>query len=225
MQDTTNIDDVALATAERILAISVEGPYRPGRTTRFKVAIQCAVRDALEAYRPAPRLGLGSVTVQSALGKTLRQAADVFKTGHGFQQAVLAAADELDRQAAQPQPVSGVPAGFKGEDLQDILDGMDNEPKTIDVGVAHIESTSGYLCRLLRALLASPALPAVEQAPSLTDAAKQNMELVLARLEQIIDAAESADCDLMEESAKEALPCARAVLASLSDAAPARKEG
>ncbi len=47
------------------------------------------------------------------------------------------------------------------------------------------------------------------------DAVIKNMELVLARLEQIIEAAEIADCDLMEESAKEALPCARAVLLAL----------
>lgn len=45
---------------------------------------------------------------------------------------------------------------FKREDLQDVLEGMETEDQTVDVGEAHIESTAGYVCRLIRALLSAP---------------------------------------------------------------------
>lgn len=52
--------------------------------------------------------------------------------------------------------VAAVPAGFKREELEDILSGLETDPQTVDVGEALLESTSGYLCRMLRVMLGKP---------------------------------------------------------------------
>ncbi len=66
---------------------------------------------------------------------------------------------------SQPDPL----AEFKSEDLQDILEGMGTEDQTVDVGVALIESTAGYVCRLIRAIQAT-RVPAAEGAANLKNA-------------------------------------------------------
>ena len=74
-----------------------------------------------------------------------------------------------------------------------------------------LKAADGCIERYKKLVEARPAAASGE-------AVRQNMELVIARLTDIVDAAETADCDLMESSAKDALPCAKAVLASLATA-------
>lgn len=52
--------------------------------------------------------------------------------------------------------------GFNREDLETIVQGLDCEPKTVDVGGGHVESTAAYAARFIRAALAAQVLPSVD---------------------------------------------------------------
>ena len=73
---------------------------------------------------------------------------------------VQAAWDAWQERAAQPAP--SVPEGFSREDLEAVADGLDGYEKTVNVGNVtgegddHLESTTAYAARFIRAMLAAP---------------------------------------------------------------------
>ena len=78
-------------------------------------------------------------------------------------------------QPAQPQEAQEVVlSAFKREDLEAVADGLDGYEKTVNVGQAgglegdtHIESTTAYAARFIRAVLAAaqPAQPPADATP------------------------------------------------------------
>lgn len=60
------------------------------------------------------------------------------------------------------QPAPSVPEGFSREDLEAVADGLDGYEKTVNVGNVtgggddHLESTTAYAARFIRAMLAVP---------------------------------------------------------------------
>lgn len=60
------------------------------------------------------------------------------------------------------QPAPSVPEGFSREDLEAVADGLDGYEKTVNVGNVtgegddHLESTTAYAARFIRAMLAAP---------------------------------------------------------------------
>lgn len=62
---------------------------------------------------------------------------------------------------AQTQPAPSVPDGFSREDLEAVADGLDGYEKTVNVGNVtgegddHLESTTAYAARFIRAMLAA----------------------------------------------------------------------
>lgn len=64
--------------------------------------------------------------------------------------------------AVVAQPVPSVPEGFSREDLEAVADGLDGYEKTVNVGNVtgggddHLESTTAYAARFIRAMLAAP---------------------------------------------------------------------
>ena len=60
------------------------------------------------------------------------------------------------------QPAPSVPDGFSREDLEAVADGLDGYEKTVNVGNVtgegddHLESTTAYAARFIRAMLAAP---------------------------------------------------------------------
>ena len=73
---------------------------------------------------------------------------------------VQAAWDAWQERATQPVP--SVPEGFSREDLEAVADGLDGYEKTVNVGNVtgggddHLESTTAYAARFIRAMLAVP---------------------------------------------------------------------
>ena len=63
---------------------------------------------------------------------------------------------------AEAQPAPSVPDGFSREDLEAVADGLDGYEKTVNVGNVtgggddHLESTTAYAARFIRAMLAAP---------------------------------------------------------------------
>ena len=63
---------------------------------------------------------------------------------------------------ALAQPAPSVPDGFSREDLEAVADGLDGYEKTVNVGNVtgegddHLESTTAYAARFIRAMLAAP---------------------------------------------------------------------
>lgn len=61
---------------------------------------------------------------------------------------------------AGAQPAPSVPEGFSREDLEAVADGLDGYEKTVNVGNVtgggddHLESTTAYAARFIRAMLA-----------------------------------------------------------------------
>ena len=59
------------------------------------------------------------------------------------------------------QPAPSVPDGFSREDLEAVADGLDGYEKTVNVGNVtgegddHLESTTAYAARFIRAMLAA----------------------------------------------------------------------
>ena len=59
-------------------------------------------------------------------------------------------------------PAPSVPDGFSREDLEAVADGLDGYEKTVNVGNVtgegddHLESTTAYAARFIRAMLAAP---------------------------------------------------------------------
>ena len=62
---------------------------------------------------------------------------------------------------AEAQPAPSVPDGFSREDLEAVADGLDGYEKTVNVGNVtgggddHLESTTAYAARFIRAMLAA----------------------------------------------------------------------
>ena len=62
---------------------------------------------------------------------------------------------------AGAQPAPSVPDGFSREDLEAVADGLDGYEKTVNVGNVtgegddHLESTTAYAARFIRAMLAA----------------------------------------------------------------------
>ena len=60
------------------------------------------------------------------------------------------------------QPAPSVPEGFSREDLEAVAAGLDGYEKTVNVGNVtgegddHLESTTAYAARFIRAMLAAP---------------------------------------------------------------------
>lgn len=61
----------------------------------------------------------------------------------------------------RPHPAPSVPEGFSREDLEAVADGLDGYEKTVNVGNVtgegddHLESTTAYAARFIRAMLAA----------------------------------------------------------------------
>jgi hypothetical protein len=53
-REAVDIDSIALEAATKLMGIRWAGPRQIGRATQIKAQMQCVVRDALAAYRPAP---------------------------------------------------------------------------------------------------------------------------------------------------------------------------
>ena len=76
---------------------------------------------------------------------------------------MIAAATEAKARKITPgaQPAPSVPEGFSREDLESVADGLDGYEKTVNVGNVtgegddHLESTTAYAARFIRAMLAA----------------------------------------------------------------------
>ena len=105
------------------------------------------------------------------LGQTYWQQADSEYQSHWKKaDATQATFDQLieDTRAAiltsnsEAQPAPSVPDGFSREDLEAVADGLDGYEKTVNVGNVtgggddHLESTTAYAARFIRAMLAAP---------------------------------------------------------------------
>lgn len=68
----------------------------------------------------------------------------------------------IEARVTGAQPVPSVPEGFSREDLEAVADGLDGYEKTVNVGNVtgggddHLESTTAYAARFIRAMLAAP---------------------------------------------------------------------
>ena len=104
------------------------------------------------------------------LGQTYWQQADSEYQSHWKKaDATQATFDQLveDTRAAiltsnsGAQPAPSVPEGFSREDLEAVADGLDGYEKTVNVGNVtgegddHLESTTAYAARFIRAMLAA----------------------------------------------------------------------
>ena len=67
----------------------------------------------------------------------------------------------IEARMTGAQPAPSVPEGFSREDLEAAADGLDGYEKTVNVGNvtgegdAHLESTTAYAARFIRAMLAA----------------------------------------------------------------------
>ena len=68
----------------------------------------------------------------------------------------------IEARVTGTQNVPSVPEGFSREDLEAVADGLDGYEKTVNVGNVtgggddHLESTTAYAARFIRAMLAAP---------------------------------------------------------------------
>ena len=68
----------------------------------------------------------------------------------------------IEARVTGTQNVPSVPEGFSREDLEAVADGLDGYEKTVNVGNAtgggddHLESTTAYAARFIRAMFAAP---------------------------------------------------------------------
>ena len=68
----------------------------------------------------------------------------------------------IEARVTGAQPSPSVPEGFSREDLEAVADGLDGYEKTVNVGNVtgegddHLESTTAYAARFIRAMLAVP---------------------------------------------------------------------
>ena len=68
----------------------------------------------------------------------------------------------IEARVTGTQNVPSVPEGFSREDLEAVVDGLDGYEKTVNVGNVtgggddHLESTTAYAARFIRAMLATP---------------------------------------------------------------------
>ena len=68
----------------------------------------------------------------------------------------------IEARATGTQNVPSVPEGFSREDLEAVADGLDGYEKTVNVGNVtgggddHLESTTAYAARFIRAMFAAP---------------------------------------------------------------------
>ena len=68
----------------------------------------------------------------------------------------------IEARVTGAQPAPSVPEGFSREDLEAVADGLDGYEKTVNVGNVtgggddHLESTTAYAARFIRAMLAVP---------------------------------------------------------------------
>ena len=67
----------------------------------------------------------------------------------------------IEARVTGAQPAPSVPDGFSREDLEAVADGLDGYEKTVNVGNVtgegddHLESTTAYAARFIRAMLAA----------------------------------------------------------------------
>ena len=67
----------------------------------------------------------------------------------------------IEARVIGAQPAPSVPDGFSREDLEAVADGLDGYEKTVNVGNVtgegddHLESTTAYAARFIRAMLAA----------------------------------------------------------------------
>lgn len=67
----------------------------------------------------------------------------------------------IEARITGAQPAPSVPDGFSREDLEAVADGLDGYEKTVNVGNVtgegddHLESTTAYAARFIRAMLAA----------------------------------------------------------------------
>ena len=67
----------------------------------------------------------------------------------------------IEARVTGAQPAPSVPEGFSREDLESVADGLDGYEKTVNVGNVtgegddHLESTTAYAARFIRAMLAA----------------------------------------------------------------------
>ena len=68
----------------------------------------------------------------------------------------------IEARVTGAQQVPSVPEGFSREDLEAVADGLDGYEKTVNVGNVtgvgddHLESTTAYAARFIRAMFAAP---------------------------------------------------------------------
>lgn len=68
----------------------------------------------------------------------------------------------IEARVTGAQQAPSVPEGFSREDLEAVADGLDGYEKTVNVGNVtgggddHLESTTAYAARFIRAMLAAP---------------------------------------------------------------------
>lgn len=68
----------------------------------------------------------------------------------------------IEARVTGTQNVPSVPEGFSREDLEAVADGLDGYEKTVNVGNVtgggddHLESTTAYAARFIRAMFAAP---------------------------------------------------------------------
>lgn len=85
---------------------------------------------------------------------------DMLYDGAQWMAAVIPPNPQDQNESAQPAPI--VPEGFSREDLEAVADGLDGYEKTVNVGNVtgggddHLESTTAYAARFIRAMFAAP---------------------------------------------------------------------